>query len=113
MKEGPGGEAGAFKETSQSRDQGALDAPILSQNTNQARRGSRKRSDPPVHATGRGLSLAPFSRLALMTKRLSCYCATLSTMNERACVVLPRIALTSFMYGELLKACTWDHARFW
>jgi hypothetical protein len=27
MKEGPGGEAGAFKETSQSRDQGALDAP--------------------------------------------------------------------------------------
>jgi hypothetical protein len=43
MKEGPGGEAGAFKETSQSRDQGALDAPILSQSTNQARRGSRKR----------------------------------------------------------------------
>jgi len=26
MKEGPGGEAGAFKETSQSGDQGALDA---------------------------------------------------------------------------------------
>jgi len=43
MKEGPGGEAGAFKETSQSRDQGALDALILSQSTNQARRGSRKR----------------------------------------------------------------------
>ena len=42
MKEGPGGEAGAFKEeTSQSRDQGALDAPILFQGTNQARRGSR------------------------------------------------------------------------
>jgi hypothetical protein len=33
MKEGPGGEAGAFKETSQSRDQGALDARILSQGT--------------------------------------------------------------------------------
>ena len=47
MKEGPGGEAGAFKETSQSRDQGALDVPILSQSTNQARRGSRKRPDPP------------------------------------------------------------------
>src|SRR5262249_6008408 len=56
MKEGPGGEAGAFKETSQSRDQGALDAPILSHGRNQARRGSRKRPDPPVHATGRGLS---------------------------------------------------------
>jgi hypothetical protein len=40
MKEGPGGEAGAFKETSQSRDQGALDALILSHRTNQARRGS-------------------------------------------------------------------------
>jgi len=33
MKEGPCGEAGAFKETSQSRDQGALDARILSQCT--------------------------------------------------------------------------------
>jgi hypothetical protein len=42
MKEGPGGEAGAFKEeTSQSRDQGALDAPILSQGTSQARRGTK------------------------------------------------------------------------
>src|SRR6516164_9550930 len=42
-KESPG-RAGAFKETSHaSRDQGALDAPILSQGTNQARRGSRKR----------------------------------------------------------------------
>jgi hypothetical protein len=51
MKEGPGGEAGAFKETSQSRDQAALDARILSQGTNQARRGSRKRPDP----TGRDL----------------------------------------------------------
>jgi hypothetical protein len=30
-----------------SRDQGALDAPILSQGTNQARRGSRKRLGPP------------------------------------------------------------------
>src|SRR5262249_60742198 len=30
-----------------SRDQGALDAPILSQVTNRARRGSRKRPDPP------------------------------------------------------------------
>jgi hypothetical protein len=43
MKEGPGGEAGAFKETSQSRDQGALDASILSQSTNQARRGLGQR----------------------------------------------------------------------
>jgi len=41
MKEGPGGEAGAFKETSQSRDEGALDPPILSQCTNQARRGTK------------------------------------------------------------------------
>ena len=57
MKEGPGGEAGAFKETSQSRDQGALDAPILSQSTNQARRGSRKRPDPPLKQKGRGRSL--------------------------------------------------------
>ena len=32
-----------------SRDQGALDAPILSQSTNQARRGSRRRSDAPHH----------------------------------------------------------------
>jgi hypothetical protein len=39
MKEGPGGEAGVFKETSQSRDQGALDARILSQGTTQASRG--------------------------------------------------------------------------
>ena len=30
-----------------SRDQGTLDAPILSHSTNQARRGSRKRPDPP------------------------------------------------------------------
>ena len=46
VKESPGGEAGAFKETShESRDQGALDAPILSQSTNQARRGSHKRPD--------------------------------------------------------------------
>jgi hypothetical protein len=35
-----------------SRDQGALDAPILSHRTNQARRGSRKHPDPP-EATGR------------------------------------------------------------
>src|SRR5262249_58507302 len=35
----PRGEAGAFKEKlMRSRDQGALDAPILSQSTNQARR---------------------------------------------------------------------------
>jgi hypothetical protein len=41
-KESPG-RAGAFKETShESRDQGALDAPILSQITNQARRGSQR-----------------------------------------------------------------------
>jgi len=40
-KESPG-RAGAFKETSHaSRDQGAPDAPILSQGTNHARRGSR------------------------------------------------------------------------
>jgi hypothetical protein len=30
-----------------SGDQGALDAPMLSQGTNQARHGSRKRPDPP------------------------------------------------------------------
>src|SRR5262249_61988480 len=41
------GRAGASKELTISRDQGALDAPILSQRTNQARRGSRKRPDPP------------------------------------------------------------------
>jgi hypothetical protein len=35
----------------ESRDQGALDAPILSQGTNQARRRSRKRPDPPPPAT--------------------------------------------------------------
>jgi hypothetical protein len=45
MKEGSAGEAGAFKETSQSRDQGALDARILSQGTTQARRGSRRDPD--------------------------------------------------------------------
>ena len=39
----------------ESRDQGALDAPILSQSTNRARRGSRKRPDPPLsRTTGRG-----------------------------------------------------------
>jgi hypothetical protein len=32
------------------------------------RRGSRKRPGPPVDATGLGLSSAPFSRVALMTK---------------------------------------------
>ena len=38
-----------------SRDQGTLDAPILSHSTNQARRGSRKRPDPPLsRTTGRG-----------------------------------------------------------
>ena len=29
-------------------------------------------------------------------------------MNERACVVLFRIALTFFMYGELLKPCAFS-----
>src|SRR5262249_32341482 len=39
--------AGAFKEKlMRSRDQGALDAPILSHSTNHARRGSHKRPDP-------------------------------------------------------------------
>src|SRR6516165_3462168 len=44
VKESPG-RAGAFKEslTRTSRDQGALDAPIVSQSANQARRGSYKR----------------------------------------------------------------------
>ncbi len=44
------GVPGLFKEMSNeetSRDQGALDAPMLSQSTNQARRGSRKRPGPP------------------------------------------------------------------
>src|SRR5262245_18277987 len=53
------GTSDAFKELTileESRDQGAPDRSILSQCTNQARRGSRKRPDPPVHATGRGLS---------------------------------------------------------
>src|SRR5215472_6867925 len=41
MKESPG-RAGASKELlHESRDQGALDAPILSQRTNQARRGTK------------------------------------------------------------------------
>jgi hypothetical protein len=31
-------------------------------------------------------------------------------MNERAWVVLSRIALTSFMYGVLLKACAFLNA---
>ena len=35
-----------------SRDHGALDVPILSQSINQARRGSRKRPDPPLDTTG-------------------------------------------------------------
>ena len=35
-----------------SRDHGALDVPILSQSMNQARRGSRKRPDPPLDTTG-------------------------------------------------------------
>jgi len=55
MKEGPGGKAGAFKETShESRDQGALDAPILSQGTNQARRGSRRRAAAIVFSYDHG-----------------------------------------------------------
>src|SRR5262249_21322924 len=33
-----------------------LDAPILSQGTNQARRGSRKRPDPPLSNDGPGLA---------------------------------------------------------
>src|SRR5262249_26348689 len=36
------------------------------------------------------------------------YCGIPSTMNERACVVLSLIALTSFMYDELLKACAFS-----
>src|SRR5262249_182421 len=67
MKEGPGGEAGAFKETSQSRDQGAIDAPILSQSTNQARRGSRKRPELRQSRGGssrRGLDVESLTRQA-------------------------------------------------
>src|SRR5262249_47747220 len=50
VKKSPG-RAGAFKEISMmktSRDQGALDPPILSQSTNQARRGSRPDSARPM-----------------------------------------------------------------
>jgi len=36
------------------------------------------------------------------------YCGIPSTMNERACVVLSLIALTSFMYDELLNACAFS-----
>jgi hypothetical protein len=48
--------AGAFKEKFMriSRDQGALDAPILSQSMNQARRGSHKRHGPPVYLRKEG-----------------------------------------------------------
>ena len=38
-------------------NQGALDAPILSHGTNQARRGSRKRPDPPLLTNGPGLAI--------------------------------------------------------
>jgi hypothetical protein len=37
-----------------SRDQGALDAPILFQSRNQARRGSHKRHGPPVYLRKEG-----------------------------------------------------------
>jgi hypothetical protein len=46
VKESPGGEAGAFQgdvHERASRDQGALDAPILSQSKNRARLGGRQR----------------------------------------------------------------------
>ena len=54
IKKAPG-TSEAFKELTiqrKSRDQGALDAPILSQRTSQARRGSRKRPDPPQARDG-------------------------------------------------------------
>ena len=45
-----------FKDHEESRDQGALDALILSQGRNQAKRGSRKRPDPPrLGKAGRGV----------------------------------------------------------
>jgi hypothetical protein len=61
QKKAPGAEAGAFQgdiHEETSRDQGELDAPILSQRTNQARRGSRKRPGPAARAaTGSELLL--------------------------------------------------------
>jgi hypothetical protein len=69
MKEGPGGEAGAFKETSQSRDQGALDAPILSQCTNQARRGSHKQPAPSLMPP-LGLEKGPYFSTSTAYRRI-------------------------------------------
>src|SRR5262249_50505115 len=53
-----------------------------------ARRGSRKRLDPPVDATGQDLS-PPFCRMALMTKRLS---ALLCHTLDYVCAGLRRLA---------------------
>jgi hypothetical protein len=65
-KESPG-RAGAFKESFKPpKDQGALDTPILFQRTNQARRGSLNRPDPPrLSHDGPGLAPTPAARGAM------------------------------------------------
>jgi hypothetical protein len=65
-KESPG-RAGAFKESFKPpKDQGALDTPILFQRTNQARRGSLNRPDPPrLSHDGPGLATTPAARGAM------------------------------------------------
>jgi hypothetical protein len=61
-KESPGEWPGLVQRRKRLEGPESLDASIVFQSTNQARRGSRKRPDPPVDATGLGLSSAPFSR---------------------------------------------------
>jgi hypothetical protein len=74
IKESPG-RAGASPKEKTSR--GTLDAPILSEGTNQARRGSHKRPDPPrLGKAGRDLPRRTRGRGRVMTKREA-------TLNER------------------------------
>ena len=60
---------------------------------------------PPAHSK---IKRPPTEAASKLAKKHLGYCDIASTMNERACVVLPRIALTSFMYAELLKACAFS-----
>ena len=82
MKEGPGGEAGAFKETSQSRDQGALDAPILSQSTIATSAPTRRawERDGPGDAT---CTLSPAQMTYPINDRLAAWFPVRSLWRQR------------------------------
>ena len=63
-----------------SRDHGALDVPILSQSMNQARRGSRKRPDPPLDTTGPGGGYS--KRLRMLEHQLAGWAVCARALRE-------------------------------